>query len=295
MLLILFSIRTRRVVSLQILWPSQFTQIWPKCFRVHRHFDEGSCSYPRCLYHCAIARTWGRGIIILAVTKQFYEWYFLSVCLSVCPSVTPFYPSALRAGGVLSSRFGRAGGWAGGCQTFGTHISVTAMTVTSITHVWQRRSRLLPSTSDQPLYIRCPWSRLNPTSKAACVCSQLGPTSCHEIMVSLPFTKSKTIFQIDMFCMQCFLKSKFIKSRTFNDKNRWIIKKVMVLKKLLPHLATRGPYSPGGWRCDEAWREQTFVYPPVMCQQRLSYCTWELNVMLDGFSPFEVLWNCLGL
>ena len=34
----------------------------------------------------------------------------------------PFYPSALRAGGVLSSRSGRAGG----CQTCGTHISLTA-------------------------------------------------------------------------------------------------------------------------------------------------------------------------
>ena len=33
-----------------------------------------------------------------------------------------FYPSALRAGGVLSSR----SGWAGGCQSYGTHISVTA-------------------------------------------------------------------------------------------------------------------------------------------------------------------------
>ena len=82
-----------------------------------------------------------------------------------------------------------------------------------------------------------------------------------------------------MYCMKCFLKSKYIKSRTFNDKNRCIIKKVMVFKKLLQHLATRGTYSPGDWRCDEAWREQTLVYPPVMCQQRLIYCTWELNVM----------------
>ena len=61
----------------------------------------------------------------------------------------------------------------------------------------------------------------------------------------VPFTKSKTIFQIEMYCMQCFLKSKYIKSRTFNDNNRWIIKKVIVLKKLLPHLATRGTYPPG--------------------------------------------------
>ena len=69
------------------------------------------------------------------------------------------------------------------------------------------------------------------------------------------------------------------KSGNFNGKNRWIIKKDTVFKKLLPHLATRGTYSPGDWRCDEAWREQTLVYPPVMCQQRLIYCTWELNVM----------------
>ena len=56
----------------------------------------------------------------------------LSVRPSVCPSVTPFYPSALRAGGVLSSRSRRAGGRAGGCQTCGTHISVTAWWIFSI-------------------------------------------------------------------------------------------------------------------------------------------------------------------
>ena len=98
--------------------------------------------------------------------------------------------------------------------------------------------------------------------------------------------------------MQCFLKSKYIKSRTFNDKNRLIIKKIMVLKKLLPHLATRGTYSPGDWRCDEAWREKTLVHPPVMCQQRLIYCTWELNVMwaLRDHARHEhtmsALWPC---
>ena len=30
-------------------------------------------------------------ICFLAATKQLYEWYFLSVRLSVCPSVTPFW------------------------------------------------------------------------------------------------------------------------------------------------------------------------------------------------------------
>ena len=29
--------------------------------------------------------------IVLAATKQLYKWYFPSVCLSVCPSVTPFW------------------------------------------------------------------------------------------------------------------------------------------------------------------------------------------------------------
>ena len=46
-----------------------------------------------------------------------------------------------------------------------------------------------------------------------------------------------------MYCMRCFLKSKHIKSRTFTDNNRRTIKKVMVLKKLLPNIATRGTYS----------------------------------------------------
>ena len=65
---------------------------------------------------------------VLAATKQLYAWFSPSVRLSV----TPFYPSALRAGGVLSSRSGRAVGRAGGCQTCGTHISVTAWRIFSV-------------------------------------------------------------------------------------------------------------------------------------------------------------------
>ena len=118
------------------------------------------------------------------------------------------------------------------------------------------------------------------------------PHPAIKLWCQVPFTKSKTTFQIEMYCMQCFLKSKYIKSRTFNDKNRWIIKKVMVFKKLLQHLATRGTYSPGDWRCDEAWREQTLVYPPVICQQRLIYCTWELNVMYCMLHCLDILYFC---
>ena len=98
-------------------------------------------------------------------------------------------------------------------------------------------------------------------------------------MVSSAFHQIPNNFSNYNVLYAVVFENKYTKSRTFNDKNRWFIKKVIVLKKLLPHLASRGTYSPGEWKCDEAGREQTWVYPPVMCQQRLSFCTWELNVM----------------
>ena len=110
----------------------------------------------------------------------------------------------------------------------------------------------------------------------------------------VPFTKSKTFFKNWNALYAVLFEKQMYNSGNFNGKNRWIIKKVTVLKKLLPHLATRGTYSPGDWRCDEAWREQTLVYPPVMCQQRLIYCTWELNVMWVDISPMigeRFIWN----
>ena len=73
-----------------------------------------------------------------------YIYSDVSLALWHCKSLSVFYPSALRAGGVLSSRSGRAGGragglaggraggWAGGCQTCGTHISVTAWRIFSV-------------------------------------------------------------------------------------------------------------------------------------------------------------------
>ena len=75
MLLILFSIRTRRVVSLQILWPSQFTQTWPKRCCVRRHFYEGSCRYPRTLYHCGWLNTEGLSSRIRTKTHNISETY----------------------------------------------------------------------------------------------------------------------------------------------------------------------------------------------------------------------------
>ena len=72
------------------------------------------------------------------------------------------------------------------------------------------------------LTIRCrhpaPWSRLNPTSKAACVCLQ-GPASCHKIMVSSTFHQIQNIFfQIEVHCRQCFLRSKYIERSELSRK-----------------------------------------------------------------------------
>ena len=50
------------------------------------------------------------------------------ICTPIRWIISEFYPSTLRAREVLSSRFGRAGG----CQTYGTHISVTAWRIFSI-------------------------------------------------------------------------------------------------------------------------------------------------------------------
>ena len=79
----------------------------------------------------------------------FHQWFAMyefnfTLIISCNQNCNHFYPSALRAGGVLSSRSGRAGrragglaggravGRAGGCQTCGTHISVTAWWIFSV-------------------------------------------------------------------------------------------------------------------------------------------------------------------
>ena len=107
-------------------------------------------------------------------------------------------------------------------------------------------------------------------------------------MMSSTFHQIQNIFLNWNVLYAVLFEKQMYNSGNFNGKNRWIIKKVTVVKKLLPHLATRGTYPPRDWRCDEAWREQTLVYPPVMCQQRLIYCTWELSVMylINGSLPF---------
>ena len=90
--------------------------------------------FPTCWPMNGLFVHWSRGWgvssfserLVLAATKQLYEWYFLSVCHTFLPLSPPGW-----RGIVVTVRAGRrAGGWAGvragGCQTCGTHISVTA-------------------------------------------------------------------------------------------------------------------------------------------------------------------------
>ena len=62
----------------------------------------------------------------LRETGQIWGFFFIHSWIEF--RFTPFYHLALRAGGVLSSRFGRAGD----CQTCRTHMSVTAWWIFSI-------------------------------------------------------------------------------------------------------------------------------------------------------------------
>ena len=75
----------------------------------------------KCMSHCKT-----REELITLTTS--YNICFCGILSFLSRIPCSFYPSALRAGGVLSSRFGRAGS----CQTCGTHISVTAWRIFSI-------------------------------------------------------------------------------------------------------------------------------------------------------------------
>ena len=87
---------------------------------------------------------WLLFIRICTLIVSWHDYFLSGYALLSFPGMITFYPSALRAGGVLSSRSGRAGGRAGGrtggraggraggCQTCGTHISVTAWWIFSV-------------------------------------------------------------------------------------------------------------------------------------------------------------------
>ena len=110
--------------SFVVLWSSIE---WDRCELSKKLFHWNLQNYVKCeLYHCS-------KIVPKMLTHSNAFCWSNNLFIMIVPCVGySFYPSALRAGGVLSSRFGRAGGRAGGCQTCGTHISVTAWRIFSI-------------------------------------------------------------------------------------------------------------------------------------------------------------------
>ena len=56
------------------------------------------------------------------------------------------------------------------------------------------------------------------------------PHPAIKLWCQVPFTKSKTIFQIEMYCMQCFLKSKYIKVELSMIKIGELLRKLWSLR-----------------------------------------------------------------
>ena len=80
----------------------------------------------------------------------------------------------------------------------------------SIMYVWPRRSWLLPST----FAIRCRHPAggqdLIPLQRLHVFAHSRDPHPAIKLWCQVPFTKSKKNFQIEMYCMQCFMKTKYI-------------------------------------------------------------------------------------
>ena len=152
-----------------------FLHLWHQ--KLYRAFRFGtlwpiSCSYPR---HSQLTRhslMLANGRIRQSLTALVFNSIPIPIPLRsipipipiplrwkiAIPIPIPFYPSALRAGGVLSSRSGRAGG----CQTCGTHISVTAWWIFSIrSSVELSRSVGVHCYGHMPIcpIWACPWAK----------------------------------------------------------------------------------------------------------------------------------------
>ena len=162
-----------------------------------------------------------------------------------------FYPSALRAGGVLSSRSGRAGG----CQTCGTHISVTAWcSFTVRSSVELSRPVVVHCHGHLPIcpIWACPWAK-NLSNLA-----QIGSRLC---------------------------------GTHISETAGWIYPIWSFMDLSGPVVVQRHSYLPicPIWACpwaqnlsNQAALGPDFVEPIYLKP-------------LDGFIPFEVLWNCLDL
>ena len=77
------------------------------------------------------------------------------------------------------------------------------------------------------------WSRLNPTSKAACVCSKQGPASCHKIMVPSTFHRIQTSFQLKCIVCSASWKANILKVELSVIKIGELLREVWSLRSCL--------------------------------------------------------------
>ena len=74
------------------------------------------------------------------------------------------------------------------------------------------------------------------------------PHPAIKLWCQVSFTKSKTIFQIEMYCMQCFLKSKYIKVELSMIKIGELLRKLWSLRNCFLILPP-GALAPQGVKC----------------------------------------------
>ena len=118
-----------------------------------------------------------------------------------CHPIRLFYPSALRAGGVLLPQSRRAAG----CPTCGTHISVSTWRIFSIrSSVELSRPVVVHSDGHLPIYPiwACPWA------KACQICHKLGPDFAEHI--SLKPLDGFTPFKVSWTCLDLQLCSDIV-------------------------------------------------------------------------------------
>ena len=100
--------------------------------------------------------------LLLAVTKQLYEWFRPSVRPSVCLSTHLSHLFTPQPSGLEGYCRHGPGGWAGGCQICGIHISVTAWWIFSIrSSVELSRPLVVHGHGHSPIcpIWACPWAK----------------------------------------------------------------------------------------------------------------------------------------
>ena len=121
--------------------------------------------------------------------------------------------------------------------------------MTSIIHVWQRRTWPLPCTCLTSRWRHpAPGQDLILLQRLRVFAHSWDPHPAMKLWCQVPFTKSKTIFQTEVCCMQCFLKSKYIKVELSMIKIGELLRKLWSFRSCILILPP-GALTPQGIGC----------------------------------------------